>query len=296
MIFAAAIPVELWVGGGMTLVVTAVAAFAAGAAYARQAVHRTTRKARKQLSKLYPMVVERIEAAQDACGLLEAFPGLRLSSAQMERLDRKRERLLKTVEKIVESQAAVVSQTLPEPIVINWVREPEDSLTGLPDRTAFESNLASLLEGGNQSQIESGLLLIKVDRFDHLQKRYGTTAAKRLFKKLATVVCRVLRDEDLICRYNRETFAVLMPNLDAQLGQQRAAAIRKTVRNHHFRVEQGAPEVLVTASFGFALCPPGDHADLALNRAGDALSKSFKRGRNQLHVHDGSGLRYCRAH
>jgi len=298
MIFAAAIPVELWVWGSITLVVTAVAGFAAGAAYAQQSLRRTVRKAKKQLSKLYPMVVERIDAAQEACGLLEAFPGLRLSADQAQRLERKRSRLVETVAKIVESQVALESLPVPkpkEPIEINWVRTPEDSLTGLPDRTAFDSNLVSLLESGDQAQMENGLLLVKVDRFDHLKKRYGSDDAERLLKKLATVVCRGLCDEDLVCRYNDETFGVLMPGLDAESGRRRAAAIRMAVRNHHFRLEQGDPEVLVTASFGFTLCPPGDHVDLALSRAGNALSRSFKRGRNQLYVHDGNSLLYCRA-
>jgi len=300
MIFATAIPVELWVGGSITLVITAAASFAAGTAYARQSLFRAADKARKQLSKLYPMVVERIDAAQEACGLLEGFPGLRLSTAQSQRLDQKRNRLMETVAKIIDAQAALAPPPSPkpqEPISINWVRSPEDSLTGLPDRTAFESNLVSLLESGNQSQTANGLLLIKVDRFDRLKQRYGARNAERLFKKMATVVCRVLRDEDLVCRYSNETFGVLMPGVDAESGRQRAAGIRKAVRHHHFRLDQGAPEVLVTASFGFTLCPPDDHVDvdLALNRAGDALAKSFKRGRNQLYVHDGNSLLYCRA-
>ncbi len=45
-------------------------------------------------------------------------------------------------------------------------------------------------------------------------------------------------------------------------GMKIAEKIRETVRNYHFRVDDNGPEVLVTASFGYANCGPGDSADL----------------------------------
>ena len=88
---------------------------------------------------------------------------------------------------------------------------------------------------------------------------------------------------------------VLMPAVDPQTGGELAGTIRDRVRGYQFRVDETGQEVLVTASFGYTRLFPADTAELALNRAGSALAKSLGRGRNQLHVHDGSSLTHCMA-
>ena len=112
-------------------------------------------------------------------------------------------------------------------------------------------------------------------------------------RNVIRVVLRAARDADSVCHYNGSTFGVLMPNVDDSTGRKLAEAIRQTVRQYHFRLDESGPEVLVTASFGYTTCLPDDNHDLALNRAGNALAKSERRGRNQLHVHDGNTLANC---
>ena len=82
---------------------------------------------------------------------------------------------------------------------------------------------------------------------------------------------------------------------DDQTLRRLAQTICDTVRHYHFRLEESGPEVLVTASFGLTQCRPGDNADLILNRVENALAKSQRRGRNQLHLHNGDLLVQCLA-
>ena len=65
-----------------------------------------------------------------------------------------------------------------------------------------------------------------------------------------------------------------------------AETVRAAVREHSFHIDASGPEVLLTASFGYAVCLPDEPPTLVLDRAGDALQKSQSVGRNQLHVHD----------
>lgn len=170
------------------------------------------------------------------------------------------------------------------------MRSPEDAATGLPDRTAFDHNIALLQDAVNQSGGEAGLLLVQLDRWPQLVRRIGMAQSLVLLRKVAGVLCRSIRDEDLLCRTGDETFAVLMPNVGPETGGHLAEAIRRTIRHYHFRLDETGPEILVTASFGFAATLPGEHPDLLCNRAGDALALSHRRGRNQLHIHDGADL------
>lgn len=304
-IFAAtalpSIPVELWVWAAVTLLMTAAIGFIAGVVYGRSSIKRTCQRAQKQLSTLFELVVQTIEAAQEACAVLEKFPNMRLTSHQTDQLQGKQNHLLETVGRIVAGQASTESSP-DDPVSraansddfeVDWVVTPEDRVTGLPDRTAFDANLTSLLESGNLSNVESGLLLIKVDKFAQLATRIGAEGAKTLLQKLTRVVVRAGRDDDVICHYKDETFGVFMPAVDSETGRQLAESIRNTVRQYHFRLDATGPEVLVTASFGYTSCLPGDGPDLVLNRAGNAISKSERRGRNQLHVDDGNKLAHC---
>jgi diguanylate cyclase len=176
---------------------------------------------------------------------------------------------------------------------IRWLVTPEDRTSGLPSLAAFEANLEMLLEWGSRFEQTSGLLLIKLDKFDGLRERYGTAAAGNLIKRFARVLCRSVRDGDLICQSACDTFAMLLPATEPAAGERIAASIRDMIRGYHFRCEDDGPEVLVTASLGYTVCRGGDKMDFALNRAAEALSRSQRLGRNQLHVHDGSALLHC---
>jgi diguanylate cyclase (GGDEF)-like protein len=175
------------------------------------------------------------------------------------------------------------------------VKTPVEAASGLPDKRAFEVNLALMLSAGAEARRESGLLLLRMDKADALQRRLGSHAVEKLLARLASLVVRAARDQDLVCRLSGDTLGLLCPSLPPLAGTKVADKIRETVRNYHFRVEDGGPEVLVTASYGYANCGPDDAPDVVHNRADDALSRSQSLGRNQLHVHDGQVRALCRS-
>src|SRR4029077_13911787 len=131
-----------------------------------------------------------------------------------------------------------------------------------PDRAAFEANLSALLTASRDSNCESSLLLVRIDKHAALVSRFGRSNAEKLMKRLAGVVCRAVRDEDLVCCCNSETLGVLFPQLDLEGATRLGRAIRDSVRNHHFHVHETGPEVLLTASFGCTPCRPDENVEL----------------------------------
>ena len=283
------------------LLFTACLGFAAGMWYARMASTWALERAGREITRLFQVVLANLDSAQRACGVLEKFPNLALTPDQTDQLDRRRTTLLDTVTRIVDSRRAIAELAAsrpaprPEDFKLSFARTPEDLTTKLPDRAAFDANLAAMIAAGTESAIDCGLLLVKIDKFDHLRTRFGKTGAEPFLQKMAGVLCRSIREEDLVCRFGEETFAVLVPAIGHEAGRLLADGIRNAVRNYHFRKDESGPEVLVTASFGYTAIPPRDDAELALNRAADALDKSQRRGRNQLHVHDGAAVAMCAA-
>jgi diguanylate cyclase (GGDEF)-like protein len=288
-----------WIWAGATLLLATGLGFLTGVAYANRATDRGLRKAAKTLSSLYTLVLDSLENSRRIVTLLEGFPQMALSKEQVEQLDAKRGSLLDVVGRLIGTQrdalakqadAQLKSRAKPKPFKMPWQRSTLDPHTNLPDRVAFDVNLALMLEAGTRAEQPSGLLLVRIDRMDQLKSRFGIAGADAFVKELTAVISQSIREQDLACRVAPDSFAILIPGVDAESGPKLSQALRNTVRVHNFRMHDGGPEVLVTASFGFTACQPHDSAEAALNRAGNALAQSTRRGRNQLHVYEGDAV------
>ena len=298
-----AVPGGLWIWAALSLVLTAVLAFIAGMVFARMSARWAIHRAQRQIARLVPLVLDSLRTADDACRTLAGISTWGLSTAHLEQLAASRTRLVETWQQIDQRQQEQEVQLAAEAqrsargaeFQPRWTREPADERTGLPDRPAFEANLELLLTEGAQADVESGLLVVRIDRYDQLRKRFGLQGTHQLAERMARLLCRSIRDKDLVCRFAADTFAVLMPGVDPATGDRLAAAIRDTIRGYHFQLDESGPEVFVTASFGFTSLRPNDSGELAINRAIHAVSRSESRGRNQLHVHDGSRVLHSAA-
>ncbi len=278
--------------------------FLAGVTYANRATDRGIRKASKTLASLYALVLDSLENSRRIVALLENFPKVALTKEQVDQLDTKRGFLTDMMGRLIGTQRdalakQVETQAKPKPkskpIKLTWQRGTFDAHTNLPDRTAFDVNLAQMLDAGSRAEVPSGLLQIRIDRIDQLKSRFGIAGFDAFVKDLAAVMSQSVREQDLACRLAPDLFAILLPNVDAESGRKLSQAVRNAVRVHNFRTHDGGPEVLVTASFGFTPCPPHDSPEAALTRSGDALAQSARKGRNQLHAYEGEAVVHCAA-
>lgn len=297
-------PTLFWVWGAATLLLATALGFIAGATYAGRSAERKFRKAAQKLSTLYGLAVDSLDKSKQLIDLIEQFPQVELTAEQVDRLDSKRGSLLELLGRIVGKHRETVAKQVeshskpkpkPQLFKIDWQRSSVDPATNLPDRTAFDANLRMMLQAGTKAGIESGLLLVRIDRMDQLRSRFGILGTDVFVKSMAAVISQAVREQDLVCRISLDSFSVLIPSVDADSGRKLSQAIRNSVRVHTFRMEDVGAEVLVTASFGYSMCPPQDDPELALSRVGDALAQSIRRGRNQLHVFDGVSVVHCLA-
>lgn len=292
--------VEWWLGGIVVLFMATVSGFLAGLWCARMAHRRAELQSRSSASQLMQTLLKSLDTARELCVQLEKTPQYAMPAEACEQLSLRRGGLLESLSRLINRAVGVLplasnepAPNRPKPFQVEWVREPVDPDSELPDRVAFETNLSAVLEASTEACRDSSLLLIRVDKMPALVARYGRPNAEKLIKRLASVVCRAARDDDLVCRCNSETLGIIFPGLDIDAGARLGRVIRDSIRNYHFHMGETGPEVIVTASFGCTPCRPEENAELVLNRAFDAVSKSQRLGRNQLHVHDGQALVHC---
>lgn len=132
---------------------------------------------------------------------------------------------------------------------------PFDRVTELADAAYLRAQLRRESEHGR-----SALVLLDIDGFHRINREHGRAEGDRVLQAVAAMLLLNLRNEDLLCRYAGDRFAVLMPERDEagaraaalhlcrMVGAMRHHAGQHTVAlsvRHDCAVACGAPEQLL---------------------------------------------------
>ncbi|MCG8548009.1 MAG: EAL domain-containing protein [Alphaproteobacteria bacterium] len=94
----------------------------------------------------------------------------------------------------------------------------EDPLTGLPNRAQFQKKLSEAIAGSNRTGRLTGLMLLDLDQFKHVNDTLGHPAGDTLLKRVATRISGILRETDTIARLGGDEFAVIATNVKTPAG------------------------------------------------------------------------------
>lgn len=159
-----------------------------------------------------------------------------------------------------------------------------DSLTMLPNRRLFDSQLVMSFESARRSGNPLSLMVIDIDHFKNFNDRHGHATGDRVLKLVATAMTQAVRSSDYVCRYGGEEFALILPNSDANGARELAERVRRRVEATPIANSK------LTVSIGVASVPENYFADEKqfFNAADKALYAAKAGGRNRVVVCDGS--------
>ncbi|WP_417481801.1 diguanylate cyclase [Maricaulis sp.] len=159
-----------------------------------------------------------------------------------------------------------------------------DSLTGLPNRRAFEQAVMQRLNSARKQDRLTALAIFDVDHFKQVNDNFGHDTGDAVLQHLSRVAVNAVRPHDFIARVGGEEFAVIFEVEDA--AELVIAANRLRLAIEINRPTAGGNEIPVTISVG-AVLAASDPA-LAFNglyRAADqALYSAKTSGRNRVVV------------
>ena len=130
------------------------------------------------------------------------------------------------------------------------------------------------------------LLLSDIDHFDRINEDHGRAFGEQVLKAVGEALRALVPHGSTVARVDGEAFALLVPGLDAGGAQ----ALAERVRGHIgaariLRAGRDEPE-RVTLSLGLAAHRAGDTPATFAGRAGQALQKAKRDGRDRVQLAD----------
>lgn len=156
-----------------------------------------------------------------------------------------------------------------------------DPLTGLPNRTLFESRLQAALNCAQASKRQGAVLFLDLDRFKHINDSLGHPVGDLLLKGIAQRLKEQVRDIDTVARLGGDEFIILLPGLHQPSDAEHIA--HKLLACFGAPFQAGEHEFFTSASIGTSLYPQ-DGTDVAslIRNADAAMYRSKAKGRNRV--------------
>jgi diguanylate cyclase (GGDEF)-like protein len=161
-----------------------------------------------------------------------------------------------------------------------------DPLTGALNRRSFSLFAKKAMSQSRRSAKPLSVLMMDLDRFKHINDHLGHNRGDELLCQFVTVANRVLRNEDIFCRFGGEEFIALLPNTSAELALVAAERLRTVFAAESPETVKDNMPSTTTVSIGIAELGNSEDVESFLHRADTALYKAKDKGRNCCELAD----------
>jgi diguanylate cyclase (GGDEF)-like protein/PAS domain S-box-containing protein len=154
-----------------------------------------------------------------------------------------------------------------------------DTLTGLPNRRAFETEAARMVARGKRTKNPITVGLADIDHFKKVNDQHGHGVGDEVLSAVSAVIAQAGRASDFVARIGGEEFGMLFPDATPETAFLVAERIRKAVADFPIFTSTGA-QLHITISIGLAQFTAA--LSEALSKADGALYTAKGSGRNRV--------------
>lgn len=132
---------------------------------------------------------------------------------------------------------------------------PFDQVTQLADADYLRSQLKQCQHAATPAI----LVMLDINQFHLINRQFGQAEGDRVLHAVSHLLLLNLRNQDLLCRYAGDRFAILLPNLSTLQAQNTCQQLCQALSQLHHHAQQGV--IRLTARY--AVCPvQGDAQNL----------------------------------
>lgn len=147
-----------------------------------------------------------------------------------------------------------------------------DTLTGLANRVALDSEIAHSMQASDRHGDILGIVYLDLDDFKPVNDTYGHALGDHVLREVADRIAGAVRETDTVARVGGDEFVVLLPRLNEPddlpaMGQKLVECIAEPIMVNGLKLR-------VNASVGLALHRQGEDAETLLTRADLAMYDS----------------------
>jgi diguanylate cyclase (GGDEF)-like protein len=159
-----------------------------------------------------------------------------------------------------------------------------DALTGLPNRTSFQTELQRQIEVARVTGAKLAVVAIDLDRFKEINDVHGHKAGDDVLVMLAKRMREELRGDDFVARLGGDEFVALTQYHDRDRVLKFVARLDAALKA---ALNLGAFNARVGASIGVAIFPnDADHAEALTNNADLAMYRAKREGSLEPRFYD----------
>ncbi|MBI5562455.1 MAG: diguanylate cyclase [Deltaproteobacteria bacterium] len=159
-----------------------------------------------------------------------------------------------------------------------------DEVTSVFNRRYMKIRLSQEISRSLRYNLPLVLLMLELDNFDHYAAAKGEYYGNLVLKKTAEILKKGIRGSDVLVRYDRCAFSLILTNTVADAGVVLARRFLNTIHDYPFIHEDCLPTGTLTISIGAAELKT-DTMEEIIQHAGASLADARGKGGNKLEVY-----------
>ena len=166
-------------------------------------------------------------------------------------------------------------------------RAMTDALTGILNRSSFDTEIARAAQEARKSREHLSLLMVDIDHFKQFNDTFGHQVGDKVLALTAATLNECTKGQDIAARYGGEEFAVVLPRTDLRGAAMVGETVRKRISEKEL-VNRSTGKNLgrITVSVGASNLLHGEELAEFVERADQALYLAKRSGRNRVATQD----------
>lgn len=163
----------------------------------------------------------------------------------------------------------------------------KDYLTNIYNRRYFEEKVEALLKSIETQKDNLSFILIDIDYFKRINDNYGHHIGDEVLKSVGKILEKTINQDNILCRYGGEEFAICLPNYNLEDSSQIAENIRISIEKEKF----SNLELKITITCGVSSTTKNADINNVIAKADEALYFGKNSGRNCTVVYTDDKMR-----